>query len=1190
MGTITSGVGLISGLDIDGIVSQLIAIEGRPKVFIQTRNQVLQSQQIAYQDINARLLSLGLTAGSFAKSSLYDSTLSTSSDESVMTITSTTSAVPNNYAFTVDRLASAQQVITRGFVDSDTTALSTGSVTFEFGDGGLETNTRLAEFNNGAGVRRGKIQITDESGNSATIDLTKAITVNDVLDKINGATSIGVTATASDTGFKLTDTSSGGGTLTVTNATGSAGTSVDLGFDNLTEVSGVYSTGSVRELNSNTLLSSLNDGNGLRMRDGIGTNGIDFTFAFRDGSTGAAINIRPVANTDGTAAITVGDLMSQVSEQSKLGGAGAARASLTIVNGKFQFNDLTGGVANNFKVTTHVSSDLMQDMGHSKNISDGIPSSANYNPEGVFSGLNDRLLKNLKGGGHTFFMDITGNGDMTITSSDATVLTVKMGDTDSVRGAIEAINSATGNNGKIVASLNKAGNGIQLKDTTGTSGIAVASLNNSKAAWLLGLDTGLSSHTLLSELNSDTGIDFLSSGNDLDFVFKDGSTGSLAVTSSMQTVDDILSALTSGSFAGKMTAAVVGDHIQLTDTTIWDGSTVGSVSAAAGSGFAASFGLDGVNFDTGTAGSTVFATQSSFSDGVYDTGNLQLQYISGGTLLSSMNGGLGVASGRFVISDSTGATGTVDLQQGERTIQQVIDEINSRGLKVNARINDHGDGILIEDTNTGNASSKMKITESGSSTAKDLGILLEADTVGGDIDGSFEKTIKIDSVALVTGATLLSSLNTGDGIGVAGGDGFIVTQRDGTETTVDTSSLSSASTVNDFINLVNAVSNFTVTINAQGTKLDFTDDSTGGTTFKVTKLSGSGVTGDLGIAQTDTDGDGIITSKDLVELVTLEAFAQKINDAGIAVKATIVNDGSVAQPFRLSFTGTNLGSQGSFIFDDGGLGFGSTNLVDAEDAVVFYGSSDPTKALAITSSSNTLKKVIAGATIDLHTTSDQAVNVQISRDDVAVKDTVEAFVESFNSLVDTFDKYDKYDTETEERGLLLSDSTIGRLRLALYGIINSVNRDLDGSFNRLSQIGIRVDKDAKLKFDSGKFDAALTNDRDGVKDFFSYRKTERDDEGVLQLIESGMGVDISELLDRLTDSSTGVVERRMDNIGKIIALNEDRIEQIDVRLEQKEAKLRAEFLSMEKILAGLQNQSGSLASLANIASQVNSSN
>src|SRR5690606_31450350 len=79
-----------------------------------------------------------------------------------------------------------------------------------------------------------------------------------------------------------------------------------------------------------------------------------------------------------------------------------------------------------------------------------------------------------------------------------------------------------------------------------------------------------------------------------------------------------------------------------------------------------------------------------------DSGNLQFRYITAASSLDVLN----VTRGKFTITDSSGVSATVDLTQGnENTIGDVIQEINSRGLKVNARVNDNGDGIVIEDTN-----------------------------------------------------------------------------------------------------------------------------------------------------------------------------------------------------------------------------------------------------------------------------------------------------------------------------------------------------------------------------------------------------------------------------------------------------------------------------------------------------------
>ena len=106
MGQITSGVGLVSGLPIAEIVDQLIAIEARPKRLVESRVAVLQSQQVAFQDINAKLLALKLSVGNLTSPTTFSGTTASSSNENVLTATSSTSATPGTYNFIVDRLVS----------------------------------------------------------------------------------------------------------------------------------------------------------------------------------------------------------------------------------------------------------------------------------------------------------------------------------------------------------------------------------------------------------------------------------------------------------------------------------------------------------------------------------------------------------------------------------------------------------------------------------------------------------------------------------------------------------------------------------------------------------------------------------------------------------------------------------------------------------------------------------------------------------------------------------------------------------------------------------------------------------------------------------------------------------------------------------------------------------------------------
>jgi len=89
---------------------------------------------------------------------------------------------------------------------------------------------RLDSLNSGSGVASGSIQITDRSGATATIDLTSADTVQDVIDTINLNPDVQVEASINrdGTGLVLEDNSGGTGSLTV--AESGSTTAADLGI------------------------------------------------------------------------------------------------------------------------------------------------------------------------------------------------------------------------------------------------------------------------------------------------------------------------------------------------------------------------------------------------------------------------------------------------------------------------------------------------------------------------------------------------------------------------------------------------------------------------------------------------------------------------------------------------------------------------------------------------------------------------------------------------------------------------------------------------------------------------------------------------------------------------------------------------------------------------------------------------
>jgi len=68
----------------------------------------------------------------------------------------------------------------------------------------LDRSTPLASLRQGQGIQPGSIAITDRAGNTASVDLSQAVTVGDVIDAISASSGVNVTATVNSTHSGLT--------------------------------------------------------------------------------------------------------------------------------------------------------------------------------------------------------------------------------------------------------------------------------------------------------------------------------------------------------------------------------------------------------------------------------------------------------------------------------------------------------------------------------------------------------------------------------------------------------------------------------------------------------------------------------------------------------------------------------------------------------------------------------------------------------------------------------------------------------------------------------------------------------------------------------------------------------------------------------------------------------------------------
>jgi len=765
-------------------------------------------------------------------------------------------------------------------------------------------------------------------------------------------------------------------------------------------------------------------------------------------------------------------------------------------------------------------------------------------------------LSQLNGGngisqGSFRITDRSGNSAVINTSNDVTL--------DDV---VNQINNALG----ISVSATLTDQGLQITDESGGSGtLSVQDLNNGTTAKDLGIAvpavgdtlTGtsinyLSTATALANLNDGNGVSTVTAGqNDFAVNLSDGSVIDVSLNGAT-TVGDVINAINTAGGA-KLTAAInsAGNGITLTDNS--GGSGALTVTALNGSEAASDLGLTGAASGNTIQGAPLIAGLDS-------------------VLVRSLNGGSGIPLGTISITDRDGTSGEIDLS-GARSLSDIINDINNNtsGVKVTASLNSSQTGIQITDDSGGTGN--LVVGDVNSTTAAALGIA-----------GTFTATQTDSGTNLqrkyVSLNTSLSSYNNGAGVALGQfqiqNSAGIITQLDLTQGTYNT--------IGDVIKAINSKNaGVTASIDSTGNGILLTDTAGGAGKLTVTDLDGGTTAANLNIAGTATGTtiDGAEQKTISVSASdTLTTLQNKINQLGFGVTASIVNDGSSGTPYRLSLTAVNSGLAGQVVVDSGTTNLGFRNLVNAQDAAVYYGGSTGAQPLLITSNKNQLTNVINGVTVNLVSASSTPVSLSIAPDPTNVEAQLTNFVSDFNSLVTTITADTQYNTANNTGGILLGDGTTQQVQDALYNMINTVVKGT-GQYQDLADIGITINADgdptqgATLNFNQTTFETAYATDPNAVQNLFSAASV-------------GLGNVINNSMTALTDPVNGAITLENNTLKTEISQYQDSINSLNAILANQREYLQNEFNNMESTLATLQTQGSLLSALSSIKATTSS--
>lgn len=176
------GVG--SGLDTDAIVSQLMALEKKPVTLLQQKSDKLTTEANAWRDLNTRLLNLQNRITDLKNPALWNARRATVGDATVATVTAGTAAAVGSHTIST-AMAKATTWLSRTNIWNPDQVL------------GLSGDIQI----NSAGANNGK-----------TISVAATDTLRDIAMKINGDSSLGLTAELVEVGsaFRLQVTSQTG--------------------------------------------------------------------------------------------------------------------------------------------------------------------------------------------------------------------------------------------------------------------------------------------------------------------------------------------------------------------------------------------------------------------------------------------------------------------------------------------------------------------------------------------------------------------------------------------------------------------------------------------------------------------------------------------------------------------------------------------------------------------------------------------------------------------------------------------------------------------------------------------------------------------------------------------------------------------------------------------------------------------
>ncbi|QDI03530.1 MULTISPECIES: flagellar filament capping protein FliD [Xanthomonas translucens group] len=244
------------------------------------------------------------------------------------------------------------------------------------------------------------------------------------------------------------------------------------------------------------------------------------------------------------------------------------------------------------------------------------------------------------------------------------------------------------------------------------------------------------------------------------------------------------------------------------------------------------------------------------------------------------------------------------------------------------------------------------------------------------------------------------------------------------------------------------------------------------------------------------------------------------------------------------------GGLSALTYSNGSSG-GLTQTVAAADAVVRV------DGFERTSSSNAIADLVPGVTLNLTKAAEGTkYSLSIANDNTALKANLTAFVTAYNTTNTLLKSSSAYNATSNKASALTGDSMV-------RGLQQSLRKQISDNVVDLKALGMTIDKNGVMSFDSAKFDSAMTSDPASAKATFGTK--------------GSFTTGIDTLLDSNLDAANGTITQRTTALNKHIGDLTDQLSNLDKRMETLTTNYTARFTAMDAMVAKMQSISDGLS-------------